>query len=196
MKILAIADDEAAVLGEETKRAKIGPVDLVVSCGDLSPEYLSFIATLYGAPLFYVRGNHDRKIDSAAELGENLHNHFLTYHGVKFLGFEGSPSYTAKAVQYQEAEMNFLVNQAIFKSWFLGKPDIIAAHAAPQGIHDGTDHAHRGFPAFNKAIAYLKPKYFLHGHNHLRYTPLCQSRVTRSGDTFVINVYGYYVINL
>lgn len=195
MKILAIADDEVAILGEESKRAKIGAVDFIISCGDLSSDYLSYISTLYGAPLYFVRGNHDHQITLTTELGVNLHNQFAVYHNIKMTGFEGCPRYNKGPIQYTERQMDFMVNQAIVKSWFLGKPDIIVTHATPKGIHDGQGYAHRGFPAFNKAINYFKPKYFLHGHNHLTYAPLNQIRETKLGETRIINVYGYYVFD-
>jgi uncharacterized protein len=72
MRILALSDVEEATLYEETMRAKIGNIDLIVSCGDLSIDYLSYISTVYGAPLFFVRGNHDQKISRDVEIGENL----------------------------------------------------------------------------------------------------------------------------
>jgi len=37
----------------------IGPIDLIVGCGDLECDELSFIADGFNAPLVYVHGNHD-----------------------------------------------------------------------------------------------------------------------------------------
>lgn len=196
MKILAIADVEEETLYEERMRLKIGPVDLIISCGDLSEDYLSYVSTVYGAPLFYVRGNHDQKITKAVSLGENLHNRMVRYKGFKFLGFEGCPRYNNGVVQYTEREMGLMVNKAIFSAWFGGKPDVIVTHATPKGIHEGKDFAHRGFAAFNKLIEHSKPRFFLHGHNHLVYNPLDQVRVWENGKTQVINVYGHYVFTL
>jgi uncharacterized protein len=92
--------------------------------------------------------------------------------------------------------MALLVNKSLIRSWFQGKPDVVVTHATPQGIHEGQDYAHRGFSAFNKLITYQNPKYFLHGHNHLTYTPLNQSRITKTGETLVINVYRHYIFDL
>ena len=37
----------------------LGKIDLIIGAGDLQPEYLAFVADAFGAPLRYVRGNHD-----------------------------------------------------------------------------------------------------------------------------------------
>ena len=36
-----------------------GEYDLILSCGDLSARYLSFLVTMARCPLLYVHGNHD-----------------------------------------------------------------------------------------------------------------------------------------
>ncbi len=40
-------------------KSKIEGIDLIISCGDLAPQYLSFLATFTHAPVLYVHGNHD-----------------------------------------------------------------------------------------------------------------------------------------
>lgn len=193
MRILAISDVEEAVLYEETKQLKLGPVDMVLSCGDLKESYLSYISTVFHAPLFYVRGNHDKAIDPQQPLGENLHNRLIRYRGLKLMGFEGSPHYKRDAVQYKDNEITWLAMKGLAKTFLLGKPDMIVTHAPPLGVHDQPDYAHRGTAAYTELIQRLKPKYFLHGHTHLNYdrnTP----RITRVGSTMVINVYGYYLL--
>lgn len=196
MRILAIADVEEETMYEERMRLKIGRVDLIISCGDLSEDYLSYVSTVYGAPLFYVRGNHDQAITRATAVGENLHNRMVHYKGFKFLGFEGCPRYNNGVVQYTENQMKQMVYQSVFKTWFRGRPDVVVTHATPKGIHEGPDFAHRGFVAFNQLIKHSTPKYFLHGHNHLIYNPLDKARVSENGKTLVINVYGHYVFTL
>ena len=63
MKILAIADEEARYLWDYFEKSKLKGVDLIISCGDLAPEYLSFLATFTSAPVLYVHGNHDDKYE-------------------------------------------------------------------------------------------------------------------------------------
>ena len=45
MKILAIADEESAYLWDYFEKSKLAGIDLIISCGDLDPRYLSFLAT-------------------------------------------------------------------------------------------------------------------------------------------------------
>jgi len=58
MKILAISDIVVPQLYTEQIPERFLDVDLVLSCGDLPYEYLEYIVTRLGKPLFYVRGNH------------------------------------------------------------------------------------------------------------------------------------------
>ena len=43
------------------EKSKLEGIDLIISCGDLDPRYLSFLATFTSAPVIYVHGNHDDK---------------------------------------------------------------------------------------------------------------------------------------
>ena len=45
MRILAIADEESPYLWDYFEKSKLEGIDLIISCGDLAPEYLSFLAT-------------------------------------------------------------------------------------------------------------------------------------------------------
>ena len=53
MKILAIADVESKYLWDYFEKSKLEGIDLIISCGDLDPRYLSFLATLHQR-LFYM----------------------------------------------------------------------------------------------------------------------------------------------
>ena len=59
MKILFIADTEAKAYWDFFKKESFPEVDLIISCGDLKSEYLSFLATMTTVPVLYVHGNHD-----------------------------------------------------------------------------------------------------------------------------------------
>ena len=59
MNILAIADQESRSLWDYYEPSKLEGVDLILSCGDLSPKYLLFLGTFSPAPILYVHGNHD-----------------------------------------------------------------------------------------------------------------------------------------
>lgn len=46
MKILILADVESKYLWDYFDKSKLEGVDLILSCGDLNPQYLSFLASL------------------------------------------------------------------------------------------------------------------------------------------------------
>ena len=63
MRIMVIADEESKYLWDFFDKSKLAGVDLIISCGDLNPNYLSFLTTFAAAPVLYVHGNHDEKYD-------------------------------------------------------------------------------------------------------------------------------------
>ena len=76
-----------------------------------------------------------------------------------------------------------------------GVPDIMIAHSPPRGIQDDSDPAHTGFSAYLGLIRIFKPRYFLHGHV-LVYKSNLVPQVTRVGETTVINIYPYRVLEV
>ena len=63
MKILAISDEECPAFYEHYIPGRLAEYDLIISCGDLNPKYLSFIVTMARVPVLYVHGNHDDRYD-------------------------------------------------------------------------------------------------------------------------------------
>ncbi len=61
MYIMVMADEPSKRLYDYFDPEQFKDVDLIISCGDLSPEYLTFFATMCHAPVLYVKGNHDGK---------------------------------------------------------------------------------------------------------------------------------------
>ena len=55
MKLLLLADKESRYLWDFYKPGCLREYDLMLSCGDLKAEYLTFLATLGRSPLLYVR---------------------------------------------------------------------------------------------------------------------------------------------
>ena len=66
MRILVLSDEESQYLWDYFEQSKLEGIDLILSCGDLKPEYLSFLATFSKVPILYVRGNHDDIYDEKA----------------------------------------------------------------------------------------------------------------------------------
>lgn len=90
------------------------PVDLILSCGDIEPEYLSFLRDRLDRPLFYIKGNHDIRYTPVNPMGcENIHRRIITVNRFNFLGLEGSMWYNGGANQYTESMMK----KHIFSMW-------------------------------------------------------------------------------
>ena len=62
MNILVIGDVESKYLWEYFEPSKLKGVDLIISCGDLNPNYLSFLATFTSAPVLYENLNMIEKL--------------------------------------------------------------------------------------------------------------------------------------
>ena len=71
MKILSVSDIVVPELSGHFDRQPFAEVDLVLSCGDLPPEYLSTIRERLDVPLFYIKGNHDIRYGTAPPTGSS-----------------------------------------------------------------------------------------------------------------------------
>ena len=60
MKLLLVADEESPYLWDYYQPGRLNGIDCILSCGDLKQEYLEFLVTMSGRPLYYVHGNHDK----------------------------------------------------------------------------------------------------------------------------------------
>ncbi len=87
MKILAVSDVESKYLWEYFDKSKLKDVDLIISCGDLDPYYLSFLVTMTTAPVLYVHGNHDGRYQSIPPEGCTcIDGRIYDYQGIRILG--------------------------------------------------------------------------------------------------------------
>lgn len=189
MKILALADEESAYLWDYFEKSKLEGIDLIISCGDLNPKYLSFLATFTNAPVIYVHGNHDKKYKNIPPEGcICIEDQIYVYKGVRILGLGGSMKYNSDECQYTEREMRKRVRKLRWKLFRSKGFDILVTHAPAYGLNDGDDLPHRGFQVFNTLIEKYNPKYFLHGHVHMRYGRK-HVRFDTCKDTKVINAF-------
>ena len=195
MKILTLSDRVEPVLYDQFDRRQFEDVDLILACGDLPPEYLSFISGKLNVPLYFVRGNHDLRYDAGPPQGcVNLVDELVQFSGKNILGLEGSRWYNGGPHQYTEREMQRKIRRLRPRIWWKGGVDIVITHAPPRHIHDAEDRCHRGFKSFRRLLDKYSPNYFIHGHIHTNFTEPSQ-RVTIVNRTNVINTYGYYVFD-
>lgn len=189
LTVLAVADEVSPLLYDHFDRERWSEVDLILSCGDLPPDYLDFLVSSLDVPVFYVRGNHDGRFEAERYMGcENVHGKIVAYRGLRIAGFEGSRRYNRGPYQYTEAQMRRLVRRVRLRALRSGPPDIVLTHAPPAGCHDGQDVAHRGFESFRHAIDVWRPAYFVHGHTHAYGGGSAVDVIDR---TTVINAYPY-----
>lgn len=200
MKILSVSDQVDPRIYSEALKKRHHDVAFVISCGDLSYEYLEYIICGLNKPLYFVHGNHDlyKKVNQdetpSYPLGaDNLHRKFYRKHGLLLAGVEGSIKYNRKTkYQYTQGEMWShvlrLVPGLLFNRLMYGRfLDIFVTHSPPWGTHEGEDWTHQGIKAFSWLIDTFQPTYHFHGHIHI-YRP-DTVKETRIGKTLVINTF-------
>ncbi|MCI9167723.1 MAG: metallophosphoesterase [Dorea sp.] len=189
MKILAIADEESAYLWDHFEREKLEGIDLIISCGDLDPRYLSFLATFTSAPVLYVHGNHDEKYaDIPPEGCICIDDSIYVHKGVRIMGLGGSMRYRNGEHQYTEWDMKRRVGRLAFKIFRNRGFDILVTHAPAYELNDARDLPHQGFKVFLRLLEKYKPRFFLHGHVHLSYGRN-HKRYDKYQETHVINAF-------
>ena len=91
MKILVLADQKSKYLYDFYEPDKLKDIDLIISCGDLPANYLSFFVTLCNVPLLYVKGNHDGKYETAPPEGcICIEDDIYVHQGIRIMGLGGS----------------------------------------------------------------------------------------------------------
>ncbi|MGC8962851.1 MAG: metallophosphoesterase family protein [Candidatus Bipolaricaulaceae bacterium] len=205
MLILAVGDEVSPTLERAVLSESFPKVGLVLSCGDLPYDYLEFLVDAVGAPLLYVRGNHDRPVETEERLIRapqgcvDVDGKVVEVGGLIVLGLGGSRRYSQKGEnQYTEGEMRRRAFRLFPKLWWnrhrKGRAlDILLTHAPPRGIHDAADPAHQGFETFSALIRRWKPKLHLHGH-----TPPRPGLPTETvlDSTRIIHVRGFRLLEL
>lgn len=196
MKILALSDEVSKGLYDYYTPGKLQDYDLIISCGDLKPRYLSFLVTMTRVPLLYVHGNHDTQYERTPPEGcDCIEDKLVVYRGLRILGLGGCPVYSGGAHQYTEREMRWRIFKLKRKIRKHGGVDVVVSHAPLAGVGDGEDFAHRGFHEFLRFVDKYRPQYWLHGHVHMNYG-MDQTRVREYKGTKVINACERYVLEI
>ncbi|WP_407690116.1 metallophosphoesterase family protein [Rubrobacter aplysinae] len=179
-------------------------VEAVLSCGDLPFDYLEYLVTFIGVPLFYVRGNHDPRDDTGKHPGGciPIGGRVEDFGGFSIAGLSGCMWYSGGSNQYTERQMSRASRSIsrrlrISRSFGKGLPTVFVSHAAPRGIGDAGDLCHRGFGAFLDLTRRHNPELWVHGHVHLygRHDN-DDSHDLNLGSTRVVNAYGYRLLDL
>ena len=196
MRILALADEESPFFWDYFTPDRLDGVDLILSCGDLSPHYLSFLATYSHVPILYVHGNHDDCYEKNPPDGcICIDGRLFVYHGLRVLGLGGSMRYKPGKHQFTQREMSRRVWRLSPKIYWRGGVDVLLSHAPAFGLGDGDDLPHTGFKAFPKLLDRWEPSCFVHGHMHLSYGGSAKREPFYKG-TRVINAYDHYIFDI
>ncbi len=196
MKILLLADEESSYLYDHYQPGRLKEYDLMISCGDLKANYLSFLVTMGRAPLLYVHGNHDGGYAVKPPEGcDCIEDKIVTVNGLRILGLGGSVRYNKGPHQYSEKEMQRRIRRLRFRLWRSKGVDIVVTHAPVRGYGDQDNYVHRGFQVFAEFLETYKPKYWVHGHVHKSYGAVTEKEI-QCGETTIINACGRYVLEI
>lgn len=178
MRAIAIADDDSLVGLLDSE-----PVDLLLCLGDLWDASIEKAYARYTPrKAFGIKGNHDSDAPFAPYVTP-LHYTIEEYGGLKFGGFNGSWRYKPRGHHlFDQDEVSRMLRH-------FPRVDVFVAHNSPRGVHERGGDTHQGFEGFLTYIESAQPRYFLHGHQHLR-------MVSRIGDTEIIGVFGEAALEL
>lgn len=195
MKILVIADEESRSLWDFWDKSKTDGIDLILSCGDLNAEYLTFLATMANVDVLYVHGNHDENyLQKSPEGCICVDDKIINYKGIRIFGLGGSMKYGNEHFQFTEKEMQRRIGKRRLSLLKNKGFDILLTHAPAKNINDMDDLPHRGFECFNKLIRKYNPKFFIHGHVHRNYGNFRRTQII--GKTTVVNAFEKYIIEI
>ena len=196
MKILIVSDHESKKIWDFYEPGMLSSYDLILSCGDLSPHYLQFLATMSRAEVLYVHGNHDGCYEATPPEGcFSVEDRIYDFYGLRILGLGGSMRYKEGPCMYTEKEMRHRIRKLSLKLRRSKGFDILLAHAPAYGINDSKDLPHTGFRCFLTLLDRFEPRYLIHGHVHKTYGSDFRREDTR-GATRIINAYETYVLEL
>ena len=196
MKILTISDEECPALWDFYTPGRLDEYDLILSCGDLSSKYLSFLVTMAKCPVLYVHGNHDGAYRYQPPEGcDCIDGQIVTYNGIRILGLGGCRKYHPGPHQYTERQMRRRIAKLRFRLWRMGGVDIVVTHAPPEDLGDSEDMAHWGFAALRDLLDKYKPAYLVHGHVHMSYGYKIPREIDYNG-TKIINAFERYTIEI
>ncbi|EOS59860.1 hypothetical protein C815_01883 [Firmicutes bacterium M10-2] len=195
LKIMVLSDEPCRILYENYRKEVLEDIDLIVSCGDLPYDYLSFIATVFRGPVLYVHGNHDARYEYNPPLGcVCIEDQIYTYKGIRFLGLGGSHKYNGNAWQFTQKEMTRRVKKLWMKLRKSKGFDVLVTHSPAYELYDDKDPAHIGFRIFNELLEKYHPQLFLYGHVHLNYGE--RPRVFFHGSTLCVNGFERYIVEI
>jgi Icc-related predicted phosphoesterase len=196
VRLLAVSDQVERAFDFEPNRTSLGSIDGVLGCGDLEPDYLSFLADAFRVPLLYVRGNHDR--GGGWEAGRRtlpgaLDGRVARLAGIAVGGLSWPWEVNGKPLRDDRAAWRQSIGFRL-RTWLGPAPQIMVSHVPPLGLGDTLeDPYHRGFRAYHWLCSSVHPVLWLHGHTSMAASP---SWHVEWGGTTLVNVTGAVLVEL
>lgn len=198
IRLLAASDEHDRTLDFAGNREGLGRIDLVIGCGDLSPERLAFLGDAFLAPLVYVRGNHDRggpwpQPPLIPIASEGIDRRSLA--GIPLLALpwpadEREPAHRDEGSAWRQV-LSILKVRLLLPP---PQPWLVFSHAPPRGAGDTpTDAYHVGFAAYRTVLDRYAPPLWLHGHTSTAAAPTLE---IEHGPTRLVNVTGSVLVEL
>ena len=196
MRILTVSDEASPALWDYYVPGRLKDYDLIISCGDLKSDYLSFLVTMAKCPVLYVHGNHDAHYSRKPPEGcDCIEDAIVEYNGLRILGLGGCRWYHPGEYQVTEKQMRRRIRKLWWKLKRLGGVYIVVTHAPPEGLGDAQDAAHRGFAALREMLDKYHPRFLFHGHVHMSYGHDIPREIEYEG-TRVVNCTERYVVEV
>ena len=174
IRLLAASDEPDTTLEHAINRERLGHIDAIIGCGDLEPDYLSFLGDAFHAPITYVRGNHDRgggwtRHEPAPV--PTTSGRLVEVSGITVVPFEW-PGLGQDQAQRDELRAWLDVFRAEVGLWRRGPrmrdaPVLVVSHAPPRGVGDAAaDAYHLGYAGYRWLLERRAPPLWLHGHTN------------------------------
>jgi hypothetical protein len=201
IRILAASDEPDPALEYAPNREAIGPIDLVVGCGDLEPHWLDFLAHAFSTPLVFVTGNHDRGptweagqagLPTAGAGGSVTSVVGLDVALLPWPGRRDRGNVRDEGRAWRQA-LSIAGRRLVARLRGRSRPLLIVSHAPPAGAGDAPDAYHLGFRAYRWLLDRFGPPLWLHGHVTTASVPALTVVV---GRTTLINVTGSVLVEL
>ena len=200
---LAVSDDPDPVLTHTANRAGLEPLDAIVGCGDLEPDYLGFLADAFRVPLAYVRGNHDRGGRWDESVGDaaprplatgRLHVlNGLPIAALEWPGIRHRDQLRHDSTAWLDA-LRVAGRRELRRVVGGSGPAIVISHAPPKGVGDrAADPYHVGYDGYRWLLDRWRPPLWLHGH--VPPASVERWRVHHEG-TDVVNVTGAVLLEI
>jgi len=200
IRFLVASDEPEPGLRHAVNREALGPLDGILGCGDLEPDWLMFLADAFNSPVVYVRGNHDRGGGWAErsplapdwlEAGRIARLAGIAIVGLEWPGMDEPGNRRRPWLAWRQA---LRVTRQLVGARLWRTPVLVISHVPPAGVGDApNDRYHVGFGAYRWLLDRLAPPVWLHGHTT---TASVERLVERSGRSVVANATGALLLEL